>query len=261
VKLKLSIWLPSRRFRDRKEIFASASALPCLSLRTLLQRCALSSLSNFRLRIMPKSTARYQSIDATSETTPRPALGNAPPVLPHPPVSNARLGMLMLIAAETMLFAGLLGSYVMFRVGSVVWPSAHLYLPIGVTWLNTGMLLASGYTMQRAISTARKHERSPLFRQLGLTLALGILFLGVQGYEWTQLIRDGLTISTGIYGATFYTLIGCHALHVLAAVLWLGVVLWFARKDIAPVYVEICGMYWRYVCALWVVLFALVYLN
>lgn len=210
---------------------------------------------------MRKSTARYQSVDVTSEAMILTTLGGAPPVLPHPPVSNARFGILMLIAAETMLFAGLIGSYVMFRMGSVVWPSAHLYLPLGATWLNTGVLLVSSYTMQRAIYAARKHERSLLFRQLGLTLALGSLFLGVQGYEWTQLIRDGLTISTGIYGATFYTLIGCHALHVLAAVLWLGVILWYARKDISPVYVEICGMYWRYICTLWMVLFALVYLN
>jgi heme/copper-type cytochrome/quinol oxidase subunit 3 len=167
----------------------------------------------------------------------------------------------MLIAAETMLFAGLIGAYVMFRMGSVVWPSAHLYLPIGVTWLNTGVLLASGYTMQQAIHAARQHEERVLFRQLSLTLMLGSVFLCVQGYEWTQLIRDGLTISTGIYGATFYTLIGCHALHVLAAVLWLSIALWLARKDLSPLQVEICGMYWRYVCALWVVLFALVYFN
>lgn len=210
---------------------------------------------------MPLRTARQHLVEVTSETVSATARAEVPPQFPHPPVSNARLGMLMLIAAETMLFAGLIGSYVMFRMGSVVWPSAHLYLPIGVTWINTGVLLLSGYTMQQAISAARKPERALLFRQLGFTLALGSLFLCVQGYEWTQLIRDGLTISTGIYGATFYTLIGCHALHVFAAVVWLGMVLWLARKDIAAVYVEICGMYWRYVCALWVVLFALVYLN
>jgi heme/copper-type cytochrome/quinol oxidase subunit 3 len=87
------------------------------------------------------------------------------------------------------------------------------------------------------------------------------LFLSVQGYEWLQLIRDGLTISTGIYGATFYTLIGCHALHVLAAVVWLSVLWRRVRKQVSLVQIDICRMYWQYVCALWVVLFALVYLN
>lgn len=210
---------------------------------------------------MPSSTVRQHSPDFIGVTTRPARLGGAPPSLPAPPVSNARLGVLMLIAAETMLFAGLIGAYVMFRMGSVVWPSARLYLPIGVTWLNTGVLLASSYTMHRAIQAARRHDPRVLFSQLGITLALGGIFLCVQGYEWTQLMRDGLTISTGIYGATFYILIGCHALHVLAAVLWLSVILWLARNDLSPLLVEICGMYWRYVCALWVVLFALVYLN
>jgi heme/copper-type cytochrome/quinol oxidase subunit 3 len=167
----------------------------------------------------------------------------------------------MLIAAETMLFAGLLGAYTMFRVGSVAWPSAQLYLPIGMTWCNTGILLASGWTMQRAVRAARKRDQRGLLSQLRLTTLLGVSFLLVQGYEWMQLIRDGLTISTGMYGATFYTLIGCHALHVFVAVVWLSVVLGLARKHVSSVQVEICGMYWRYVCALWVVLFGLVYLS
>lgn len=169
--------------------------------------------------------------------------------------------MLMLIAAETMLFMGLISAYLMFRIGSVVWPSAHLYLPLGVTWMNTAVLLSSSYTMHRAVRAARLLNRQALVFQLGLTTLLGVSFLSIQGCEWLQLIRDGLTISTGIYGATFYTLIGCHAAHVLAAVIWLSIVLWRARGPLPVVHVEICGMYWRYVCALWVVLFALVYLN
>ena len=167
----------------------------------------------------------------------------------------------MLIAAETMLFIGLIGSYLMFRIGSVAWPSAHLYLPIGVTWVNTAILLSSGYTIQRAVHAARINDRSLLLSRLGVTTLLGIVFLAIQGYEWLQLVRDGLTISTGIYGATFYTLIGCHALHVLAAVLWLGILLRQTQRQISLVQIEICRMYWQYVCALWVVLFTLVYLN
>lgn len=187
--------------------------------------------------------------------------GGPPSSTVQPPVSNARLGMLMLIAAETMLFVGLIGAYLLFRLGSLAWPSAHLYLPITVTWLNTLVLSGSGYTMHRAVRATHGESRDSVQFWLGLTFALGCSFLLIQGYEWVQLIRDGLTISTGIYGATFYTLIGCHAVHVLIATLWLGVVLLWPRERNTPVHVEICGMYWRYVCALWLVLFALVYLN
>src|SRR5215510_8520115 len=217
---------------------------------------------------MPRGAAAQQRIDYPArEETPVPSFGGGgpPPSSLKPSVSNARLGMIMLIGAETMLFSGLTGAYVMFRFGSVAWPSAHLYLPVGVTWVNTFVLLFSCYTMHRAIQALRTNNRQGLVNSLSITGFLGTLFLSIQGYEWTQLIRDGLTISTGVYGATFYTLIGCHALHVLAAVVWLLVVVWQARRGRFSVRnaigVEICGMYWYYVGALWVVLFALVYLN
>ena len=217
---------------------------------------------------MPRGAAAQQRIDYPAKPEASvPNFGGGPPPPPSlkPPVSNARLGMLMLIGAETMLFAGLIGAYVMFRFGSVAWPSAHLYLPVGVTWVNTFVLLFSCYTMHRAIHALRTNDRHRLVNSLSISGLLGATFLSIQGYEWTQLIHDGLTISTGVYGATFYTLIGCHALHVLAAVLWLLIVVWQAWRGKFSmqnrVGVEICSMYWYYVGALWVVLFAFVYLN
>jgi cytochrome c oxidase subunit 3 len=211
------------------------------------------------------------SSQTTEVSQPRPSLqkgfGGSPPpsARPTPPISNARLGMLMLISAETMLFVGLVGAYIVFRAGSKVWPSGHLYLPVAVTWLNTIFLLISCYTMHRAIKALRLDQHERVVTWLSLTALLGTIFLAVQGYEWTQLIRDGLTISTGMYGATFYTLIGCHGLHVLAAVVWLLAVLVLATQGrfsaSRPIAVEICGMYWYYVGALWAVLFPLVYLN
>ena len=68
-----------------------------------------------------------------------------------------------------------------------------------------------------------------------------------------------------MYGATFYVLIGCHALHVLAAVVWLAIVLFRARRGKYSqeryTGIETCSMYWYYVGAVWLVLFPLVYLN
>ena len=92
---------------------------------------------------MPRGTAANQALNYPGEEVERvPSFGGGPPPpSPEPPVSNARLGMVMLIGAETMLFTGLIGAYVMFRFGSVAWPSAHLYLPVGVTWVNTFVLL------------------------------------------------------------------------------------------------------------------------
>jgi cytochrome c oxidase subunit III len=181
------------------------------------------------------------------------------------PVNAVQLGVLLFIGSETMLFAGLLAVYTAFRFGNLTWPSAQLYLPVKVTWVNTFFLLSSCYTMRQAVRTGRRDKQDHLVRYLTVTALLGTLFVSIQGYEWVQLIRDGFTITTGVYGATFYLLIGCHALHVLGAVIWLLVVVWLARQGRFPshrfVGVEVCAWYWYFVGSLWVLLFALVYLN
>ena len=96
-----------------------------------------------------------------------------------------------------------------------------------------------------------------------MTALLGGIFLVVQGYEWARLLQFGLTLSSGVYGATFYTLIGCHAAHVFGAVIWLLAVLFSAKRQRFSgqrhVAVQLCSMYWYFVVALWPVLFVAVY--
>jgi heme/copper-type cytochrome/quinol oxidase subunit 3 len=181
-------------------------------------------------------------------------------------VSNAHLGMLMLIAAETMLFTGLIGAFLVFRFGSVTWPPLDQpRLPIGITAVNTVILLLSGYTMYRAITAIGQGNQQRFINGLLETTLLGVMFLSVQGSEWIRLIRYGFTLSDGTYGSTFYTLIGCHGLHVLGAIIWLLAVLVGARQGRYSAQnrtsVEICGMYWYFVVALWPFLFTLVYLS
>ena len=185
-------------------------------------------------------------------------------VLLLPEVSNARLGMVIFLAAEVMFFSGLIGAYIVYRLASPFWPPLGMpRLPLGVTSINTGVLLASGYTMYRAMRALRNGSIPGLKRMLWITAALGTVFLLVQGSEWAWLIGFGLTLQQGTFGATFFTLIGFHGLHVLGAVIWLLVVLLLAKKNRFSADrrtgVELCGIYWFFVCALWVALFVLVY--
>ncbi|MGH7772994.1 MAG: cytochrome c oxidase subunit 3 [Candidatus Binatia bacterium] len=195
--------------------------------------------------------------------------GGGPPSPPtvsdEPVISNARLGLLMFLAAETMFFAGLIGAFLVFRLGSTAWPPPFQpRLPVVVTGVNTVILLLSGVTMHLALRAIRAGRLGGLEGYLLGTVLLGGLFLSIQGYEWVRLIQFGLTVSSGIYGATFYTLIGCHGLHVFGAVIWLVVVLQQARRGRftarSHTGVEICGMYWTFVVALWPILYGLVYL-
>lgn len=173
--------------------------------------------------------------------------------------------MWLFIGSEAMLFAGLLAVYTSLRFGSLNWPAAHLYLPIKVTWINTAFLFVSCYTMRQALRAGRRSDQEKLVSFLSITGFLGVLFLCIQGYEWIQILREGVMTKARIYGATFYLLIGCHALHVCGAVVWLWIVTrWAQQRRLSTslfIRAELCGMYWYFVGAVWVVLFPLVYLS
>ena len=184
----------------------------------------------------------------------------------EPVISSAKLAMVMLLGAETMFFGGLVAACLVLRVGASVWPPPFQpRLPNLVTGLNTLVLLASGVTMARAVRAAGRGDHDGLISGLRLTTFFGALFLLVQGYEWVRLVQFGLTVSSGSYGSAFYTLVGAHGLHVLAALSWLSVILAFAaQRRFTPgnsLRVSICGIYWQFVVALWPILFFLVYLT
>lgn len=186
------------------------------------------------------------------------------PAASEPVVSNTQLAIVIVIVAETMLFVGLVGMYLVFRLSAPAWPPPDLpRLPVGITTLNTLVLLASVIPLTRALRGARRH--TPTGRG-GVQVAalLGALFLAVQGAEWLRLLAHGLTPGSGTYGGSFYLLIGCHAAHVLVAVLWLTVLAVRERRA-RPGWsswagLEMGTLYWYFVCGLWLFLFPLVYL-
>ncbi|MGH7493887.1 MAG: cytochrome c oxidase subunit 3 [bacterium] len=185
---------------------------------------------------------------------------------PQASVNNALLGMLLFLGTDSMFFAALIGAFLVFRLGSADWPPpGQPRLPVAVTGANTVILLASGYTMYRAWRAIRASDQGGMFRHLTLTAILGAAFLVVQGSEWVRLVGFGLTMSSSVYGSVFYTLIGCHAVHVLGAMIWLFIVFALARQGRFTaknhVALQLCGMYWFLVVALWPILYSLVYLQ
>lgn len=203
-------------------------------------------------------------MDAAALAMPR-HLRPVPTRPPGPAVSNTRIAMAVVIAAESMFFSGLIGTYMIFRLSAPTWPPADLpRLPLGLTAVNSLVLLASILPMTAALRAARRPAQLGMVRGLTWAMALGGAFLAVQGIEWIRLVRHGLTLGSSMYGATFYVLIGCHALHVLVAVLWLAGATLLARRGVFEpgryAGLEMCAIYWYFVCALWVVLFPLVYL-
>jgi heme/copper-type cytochrome/quinol oxidase subunit 3 len=183
----------------------------------------------------------------------------------RPLLDNVRLAMLFLICGEIMFFGGLVSAFLVLRVTAALWPPPlQPRLPVGVTGVNTLVLLASSVAMVAASRARGRDDTRGLVRWLLVAAGLGTAFLLVQGYEWVRLVGFGLTVSSGAYGGTFYTLIGTHAAHVLAAVVWVGVTVLLAARgrfaDGRTGPLRACAIYWHFVVALWPILYVTVYL-
>jgi heme/copper-type cytochrome/quinol oxidase subunit 3 len=170
-----------------------------------------------------------------------------------------------LIGGEIMFFAGLIFAFWVLRLAAPFWPPPlQPRLPVAVTGVNTLVLLASSAAMFGAGRALERGARQALVGWLGASATLGVTFLAVQGYEWAQLLRFGLTASDGVYGATFYTLIGTHAAHVVAALVWLGAAVALAARGRFTrryaVSLRACALYWHFVVGLWPILYVSVYL-
>ncbi|HEU5181512.1 MAG TPA: cytochrome c oxidase subunit 3 [Candidatus Polarisedimenticolia bacterium] len=192
---------------------------------------------------------------------------NPPPAeTSAPAIPNHRLAMLIFLAAEAMLFTGLIGATMVLRAGSPMWPPAgQPPLPVWMGALNLVLLAGGSAGMLGAVQGARAASHRRLMNGIFLTLGCGAAFLTMMGIEWTRLLAAGLkTTSTGAYGPLVYTLTGCHALHALAVMIWVGVLLILAWRDrISPAHhepVEMAAMFWHFVAVAWLFLFVVLYL-
>ena len=176
--------------------------------------------------------------------------------------SPRRAGIIGLIMAEASLLGIFVVAY-LFYIGKSLsgpYPSEVLELPV----LNTVCLLASSVTVGLAVRALRQGERGQAGLWLPLTALLGAIFLAGTAREWYRLIVDhGLTISTNLFGTTFYSLVGFHAFHVTVGVLilaLLSVFIWSrALQPAHAEHVELVSWYWHFVDGVWMLVLTVVY--
>ncbi len=187
-------------------------------------------------------------------------------------VYTQKVGMWVFLCSEVMFFAGLIGSYVVLRFGaSATWAEPNVVLNVPVTAINTFILICSSVTMVKAFAAAEAGDQKGIKTYLLATTALGALFLGVQVYEYTELIlhrswegSHGFTPQAGLYGATFFTMTGFHGFHVFLGVVCLS---WATIRAYRGHWgadnthgIEVLGLYWHFVDLVWIILFTIVYL-
>src|SRR6516225_9858826 len=157
---------------------------------------------------------------------------------PWPLPSRGRVGMFCLIAAEAAIFTIFVVAYLFYIGKSVAGPTPQQVLEIPI--FTTICLLSSSATIHFAEVALERGRLGPFKAFWFLTFALGAIFLIGTGIEWRHLIYEaGLTISTNLFGTTYYSLVGLHALHVTVGLILLTTVLTFAlRGRIRPQHAE-----------------------
>jgi cytochrome c oxidase subunit 3 len=200
-----------------------------------------------------------------------------------------RWGMGWFIFSEVMFFAAFFGALFYARVLSVpwlgeleqrlLWPDFNAQWPTagpnatdpfttmgawGIPALNTLLLLSSGVTVTWAHWALKANNRGQLILGLILTIALGVVFLGFQAYEYIHAYTDlNLRLTSGIYGSTFFMLTGFHGFHVTVGAIMLTVILFRCIaghfKPDHHFAFEAVSWYWHFVDVVWLLLFVLVY--
>jgi cytochrome c oxidase subunit 3/cytochrome o ubiquinol oxidase subunit 3 len=187
---------------------------------------------------------------------------------------NRKIGFWMFLSSEFLIFAGLIGAFILTRVN--VFRTAENFkeawwepdtFSIALVSINTFILLASSLFVVLSIEAIRRDDQKGLAKWLFLTIIMGILFLGGQAIEYTTLYNEGHRYFNNAdkFGSAFFTLTGFHGLHVFVGTL-ICVGVWLrARKGVfwSSNYttVEVFGLFWHFVDLVWVLIFTIVYLT
>jgi len=176
--------------------------------------------------------------------------------------SRGRVGMFSLIGAESAIFTIFVIAYIFYIGKSVSGPTPGdvLELPI----FSTICLLSSSLTIHLAVRALRQGKVGAFGLWWFVTLTLGAIFLVGTGREWHHLIYDkGLTVSTNLFGTTYYSLVGLHAFHVTVGLLMIALAMIFTLfGKVKPEHserAEVFSLYWHFVDVVWVIVFTVVY--
>jgi cytochrome c oxidase subunit III len=194
------------------------------------------------------------------EIEPTPVVETAPAwSLPD----RGKVGMVSFIIAESAIFTIFVVAYLFYLGKSLTGPSPGEVLEVPIFY--TICLLSSSVTIHLAGKRLERDERVTFLALWLFTIVLGGLFMYGTAQEWHRLIYEhGLTISTNLFGTTYYSLVGLHAFHVTVGLLMLSIVLVLGiagRVNAAQsARIDVLSVYWHFVDAVWVVVFTVVYI-
>ncbi len=177
-------------------------------------------------------------------------------------IPSRKLTMWLFIISDAVTFGAFLFVYGYIRVATPNWQRPFESASVINVILMTFVLITSSLTMLGAVDASKSGDKPKAMRFLYSTTLLGIIFAALHIREWFQLFGRGITLSSGLFGQTFFSITGLHLLHVISGVIGLVVVgSMYSRGKLTPGHVETTGLYWHFVDLVWMFVVPLVYLT
>lgn len=190
---------------------------------------------------------------------------NRVPALNRP--NMVSVGTIAFLAQELMFFAGLFAMYFTSRANGLAngdWSTQTDHINVLFGGIITAVLIASSFTSQFGVFAAERGDVFGLRKWFTVTVVLGVIFLGLVAYEWTELVLAGVTPQSSVFGSVVYIITGFHMAHVTAGILaFIVVLLRVAKSKFTPAQATAAmavSYYWHFVDAIWVGVFITIYL-
>lgn len=177
---------------------------------------------------------------------------------------NKILGFWLFLGAETVLFGTLFATFIALRHQVLDGPAPNELFDLGLVAVSTLVLLTSSLFSVMAIQAMHRHEVGKMQFWLLLTVLFGLIFLGMELYEFNHYTHMGHEFSTSAFSSAFYTLVGFHGAHVIFGVCWISLLVAQIIKkgltEITAPKVYVASLYWHFIDVVWVFIFSVVYL-
>jgi len=177
-------------------------------------------------------------------------------------IPSRKLTMWLFLISDAVTFGAFLFAYGYIRVATPDWVRPFERGSVINVVAMTVILITSSLTMLGAVDASKAGDKAKTMKFMYSTMLLGALFAALHLREWSELIARGTTLSSGLFGQTFFTITGLHLLHVISGVIALLVVgLKYSSGRLTPGHVESTGLYWHFVDLVWMFVVPLVYLT
>jgi heme/copper-type cytochrome/quinol oxidase subunit 3 len=177
-------------------------------------------------------------------------------------IPSRKFTMWLFIISDAVTFGAFLFAYGYLRVATPNWQRPFETGSVINVVIMTVVLVTSSLTMLGAVDAAKLGDKAKAMKFLYSTMALGAIFAALHIREWFQLFAKGITLSSGLFGQTFFMITGLHLLHVISGIIAMLVIArGYSRETLTPSHVETTGLYWHFVDLVWMFVVPLVYLT